>query len=203
MAHNSNTFGMTPAGSFAIVFLTGLLALGLGGCGATTPEKGTLAAQQPTSGAETATGPAVATPTETAAATQTAPPSLSQNELNTKLWDAARAGDANMVTSLLQQGADAKTATASGETALHAAVAAGSLPTVTLLVAHGANVNAATNNGWTPLHHAARFSRPDIANYLRQQGADPKAATNGNPPKTPVQMALDQGDLRTARILGY
>ena len=71
------------------------------------------------------------------------------------------------------------------------------------LVKKGANVNATTATGWTPLHHAARFGRADAANYLLQQGANPKATTLGTPAKTPVQMALDQGDLRTARILGY
>lgn len=119
------------------------------------------------------------------------------------MWDAAQAGDAATVSALLQQGADANTATASGETALHAAVAAGSLPAVMQLVDKGANVNAATASGWTPLHHAARFGRADAANYLLKQGANPKAVTLGTPSKTPVQMAMDKGDIRTARILGY
>jgi ankyrin repeat protein len=128
---------------------------------------------------------------------------LSQNELNKQLWDAAQAGNAATVSTLLQQGADATTATASGETALHAAVAAGSLPAVIALIDKGANVNAVTASGWTPLHHAARFGRADAANYLLKQGANPKAVTKGTPAKTPVQMAMDKGDMRTARILGY
>ena len=81
--------------------------------------------------------------------------------------------------------------------------AAGSLPTVVLLVNNGANVNSVTSNGWTPLHHAARFGRADVANFLIQHGANPKIATRDNPPKTPVQMAVDRGDLRIARMLGY
>ena len=86
---------------------------------------------------------------------------------------------------------------------MHAAVAAGSLSTVIALKNAGGNINAVTSNGWTPLHHAARFRRADIANYLRTQGANPQAYTRDNPPKTPLQMALDNGDMRIARILGY
>lgn len=199
--------------------LTGLLLIGMSGC-ATTSETETPTAKSivaaantspPTTAAKVETAPATATaapattaePAPATAATETTAPVLSQNELNKQLWDAAQAGDATKVGTLLQQGADANTATASGETALHAAVAAGSLPAVVQLVGKGANVNATTATGWTPLHHAARFGRADAANYLLQQGANPKAVTKGSPAKTPVQMAVDQGDMRTARILGY
>lgn len=128
---------------------------------------------------------------------------VSQDELNRQLWDAAHAGNISTVQTLLGQGASPNIATKSGETALHAATAAGSLPTVVLLVNNGANVNSVTSNGWTPLHHAARFGRADVANFLIQHGANPKIATRDNPPKTPVQMAVDRGDLRIARMLGY
>lgn len=128
---------------------------------------------------------------------------ISQDELNRQLWDAAHAGNTSTVQTLLGQGASPNIATKSGETALHAATAAGSLPTVVLLVNNGANVNSVTSNGWTPLHHAARFGRADVANFLIQHGANPKIATRDNPPKTPVQMAVDRGDLRIARMLGY
>ena len=209
-----------------VLLLTGCLLLGISGCASTTEtdipkansiitstssDTSTLAAKTETTSVETvsattetvpsATTEVVAQPADAEAEPVTAP--LSQNDLNKQLWDAAQTGDAATVSTLLEQGADANTATASGETALHAAIAAGSFPAVMQLVSKGANVNAATATGWTPLHHAARFGRADAANYLLQQGADPKAVTNSAPAKTPVQMALDQGDLRTARILGY
>ncbi|SDZ86672.1 Ankyrin repeat [Thiothrix caldifontis] len=184
------------------------LLLGLNGCATTSetgspPSTGIIAAATPsTEATPVATSETIAT-NDTAAASTAEPVVIEAGELNKQLWDAAQAGNATSVGSLLQQGADPSTATASGETALHAAVAAGSLPAVTQLVSKGAEINATTATGWTPLHHAARFGRADIANYLLQQGADPKALTTGTPAKTPVQMALDQGDLRTARILGY
>jgi hypothetical protein len=222
MTQHNNTMPGTilPIKHPVMLLAGGLLALGLNGCVTTAAKEATVADKPATTEASslapaptaenaataepTATSdPAAANTAEAAAVPAETTPAPSQNELNKQLWDAAHIGDAATVSSLLQQGADANTATASGETALHAAVAAGSLPTVVQLVNQGANVNAVTSTGWTPLHHAARFGRADAANFLIQKGADPKATTNGSPPKTPVQMALDQGDLRTARILGY
>lgn len=226
MTQHNNTMAGTilPMKHPVMLLAGGLLALGLSGCVTTAAKEATVAdkpasaeasslapaptaenaATAATTAEPTATSdPAAASTVETAAVPAETTPAPSQNELNKQLWDAAHIGDAATVSSLLQQGADANTATASGETALHAAVAVGSLPTVVQLVNQGANVNAVTSTGWTPLHHAARFGRADAANFLIQKGADPKATTNGSPPKTPVQMALDQGDLRTARILGY
>lgn len=140
--------------------------------------------------------PTTATPAEPTV------PQLSQAEKDSQLWLAARNGDVGTVASMIQQGGNPNTATAHGETALHAATAAGSLQTVMYLVQSGADVNATTSNGWTALHHAARFGKADIANYLKQRGLNPNAVTAGTP-KSPIQMALDNGDLRTARILGY
>lgn len=136
-------------------------------------------------------------------AAQPEAPRMTQGELDSRMWDAARAGDAATVATMLQQGANIHYASRFGETALHAATAAGSLQTAIYLINAGANVNAATANGWTPLHHAARFGRADIANFLVNKGANANATTTENPPKTPMQMALDKGDLRIARMLGY
>lgn len=148
--------------------------------------------------------PAEATlPMVETAPVQPEPPRMTQGELDSRMWDAARAGDAATVAAMLQQGANLSYASHVGETALHAATAAGSLQTVILLVNAGADVNATTSNGWTPLHHAARFGQADIANFLVNHGANINAATTENPPKTPMQMALDKGDLRIARMLGY
>ena len=191
---------------FPALLLAGALLLGLSACATTTetdtPKVTSIIASAETA-QETASEVAATTNDQAESTLPTAAPALSQDELNKQLWDAAQAGDTATVTTLLQQGADVNTANTSGVTALHAAIAAGSFPTVMQLVKKGANVNAATATGWTPLHHAARFGRADAANYLLQQGANPKATTLGTPAKTPVQMALDQGDLRTARILGY
>lgn len=137
----------------------------------------------------------------TAAPAQPEVPQLSQADKDSQLWMAARNGDLATVSAMLQQGANINTTNPSGATPLHAATSAGSLPVVMYLIRSGANAQAVTNNGWTALHHAARFGRADIANYLRQLGLNPNQATSDG--KTALQMALDNGDLRTARILGY
>ncbi|HRJ51973.1 MAG TPA: ankyrin repeat domain-containing protein [Candidatus Thiothrix moscowensis] len=151
--------------------------------------------------------PTIAPPAEAGnaapAVVQPEAPPMSQAEMDTRMWDAARAGDTATVANMLQQGANIHHTSRVGESAMHAATAAGSLQTVIYLVNAGANINATTANGWTPLHHAARFGRADIANFLKGKGANLNATTTENPPKTPVQMALDKGDLRTARILGF
>lgn len=142
-------------------------------------------------------------PQPAAAPAEPEPPPKTAEQLTSEIWDAARSGNTAAVQVALQEGANPNSATHLGETAMHAAVAAGSLSTVIALKNAGGNINAVTSNGWTPLHHAARFRRADIANYLRTQGANPQAYTRDNPPKTPLQMALDNGDMRIARILGY
>ena len=142
-------------------------------------------------------------PQPAAASAEPELPPKTAEQLTSEIWDAARSGNTAAVQVALQEGANPNSATHLGETAMHAAVAAGSLSTVIALKNAGGNINAVTSSGWTPLHHAARFRRADIANYLRTQGANPQAYTRDNPPKTPLQMALDNGDMRIARILGY
>lgn len=202
-----------------IALATGILTLYGSGCTTTTSNEdsgGTMYAERtalvdapemrslaPETGLATDNEMAAMGTAPVTAATEEAAPALSQAALDTQLWDAARSGDSVTVTGLLQQGANPNSATESGETALHAGIAAGSLQTTVQLFNAGADISAATSNGWTPLHHAARFGHTEIANFLLQQGADANAVTNDNPPKTPMQMALDQGDLRTARLLGY
>lgn len=172
-----------------------LLALSCSGCGTTTPSK----EGQPRS--MLVENSAKDTTYVTASIGDGSQPSA--EELGKILWEAARAGDSNTIGRLLKQGADIHTSTPSGETALHAAVAAGSWESAEILLQQGASINAATRNGWTPLHHAARFGQSRIAQLLLQHGANPKALTIDTPAKSALQMALDQGDLRTARVLGY
>jgi hypothetical protein len=170
---------------------------------APAPKPAAPAAAAPTANSPAA--PAASAPAPQAAAAPAEPevPPKTAAQLSSEIWDAARSGNTAAVQVALQEGANPNSATHLGETAMHAAVAAGSLSTVIALKNAGGNINAVTSNGWTPLHHAARFRRADIANYLRKQGANPQAYTRDNPPKTPLQMALDNGDMRIARILGY
>ena len=142
-------------------------------------------------------------PDPTAAApAQSEVPQISQAEKDSRFWLAAREGNSTEVAEMLQQGANPNTVNDNGATAIHGATQYGSLPLVIYLHKSGVNINATTTNGWTAIHTAARFGKADIANYLKQQGLNPNTPTSDFG-KTPVQLALDNGDLRTARILGY
>ena len=175
---------------------------------ATAPEAAPVAAADGYMPDPTAAAPATdANGNPVAAAAEAAPaqpevPQISQADKDSRFWLAARDGNSNEVAEMLRQGANPNTVNDNGATAIHGATQYGSLPLVIYLHKSGVNINATTTQGWTAMHTAARFGKADIANYLKQQGLNPNIPTNDFG-KTPVQMALDKGDLRTARILGY
>src|SRR5260370_2800152 len=83
------------------------------------------------------------------------------------LRQAVRAGDADRVRTLLQQGVPLNGIDSLGGTALHDAVWAGEGPIVAMLLDAGADVNARhMDAGSTPLHYAIITNRADIAAVL-------------------------------------
>ncbi|MGE0816327.1 MAG: ankyrin repeat domain-containing protein [Vicinamibacterales bacterium] len=96
----------------------------------------------------------------------------------TPLMMAARAGDAEAVTLLLDAKAEAVTPNANGTTPMMFAAAAGSAAAVRLLAGRGADVNAAdATNGQTPLMFAAAQGRVEAVRTLLALKADPDRAT--------------------------
>lgn len=94
----------------------------------------------------------------------------------TKLYRAARSGNAGEVKRLLKDGADPDAADAHGLTALHQAAYWGETEIVEMLIKAGADVNAENKGkGWTPLHSAAvsggQRSRKEIIRLLKDAGA--------------------------------
>jgi ankyrin repeat protein len=89
------------------------------------------------------------------------------------LLQAAKAGDAIRVRSLLQRGADLKTAAPDGSTALHWAVEADYPEVASLLIHNGANVSAANRYGVTPLSLACTNGNAAMIELLLKAGADP------------------------------
>lgn len=130
-------------------------------------------------------------------------PQLSQRDLDEQLWLNALTGNVRALTQLVSQGANPRIATSHGETALHAAAARGHLQVVNFLLRNGVSIHSQTSNGWTPLHHAARFGHATVANFLVRSGANPRIPTRDAGRKTPIDIAVDKGDLRMARILGW
>ncbi|MEZ5480559.1 MAG: ankyrin repeat domain-containing protein [Thiolinea sp.] len=130
-------------------------------------------------------------------------PQMTQRELDERLWLTALTGNVGAIVQLVEQGANPNIATRYGETAMHAAAARGHLNIVNFLLKKGVSIHSRTANGWTPLHHAARFGHAAVANLLVQAGANPRVPTTDPGHKTPIDIAVDKGDLRMARIMGW
>jgi ankyrin repeat protein len=80
----------------------------------------------------------------------------------------------DIVTNLLERGANVKQQDADGDTALHGAVVSGNLKVARLLLTKGANVNARNKVGGTPLMWAGTYGRDEIARELLANGGDPR-----------------------------
>jgi len=130
-------------------------------------------------------------------------PQYTQRDLDEQLWLTALTGNVGALSQLITLGANPRIATRHGETALHAAAARGHLQVVNFLMKSGVSIHARTTNGWTPLHHAARFGHASVANVLVRSGASTQARSSDAGRKTPIEIAVDKGDLRLARIMGW
>jgi ankyrin repeat protein len=119
----------------------------------------------------------------------------------TRLTDAARAGDRKAVEALLLAGAAVNAPEPDGTTALHWAVYRDDAAMTERLVAAGANVNAANRNGATPLSQACTNAGPSIVEQLLNAGADPNASASGAPPL--VACAGSGGEVKVRMLLSW
>ena len=91
-----------------------------------------------------------------------------------------------VVSALLDAGADVDARTASGASALHLAASQAPESVVTALLESGADPNAKEDvDGWTPLHYAADWQGAGllpVVSALLQAGADPGPTTQGFTP---------------------
>jgi ankyrin repeat protein len=105
---------------------------------------------------------------------------------------AARAGNNEMVTFLVQAGANPNLKDRFGYTPLHIALEIKDTNMVQDLMTLHPDVNIPTNDNETPLHIAIKENNKlSVINLLITQGANP--ALNNKFGKTPIQLALDQG----------
>ena len=88
------------------------------------------------------------------------------------LHEAARAGDHDLLASLLANGRDVNESDAEGWSPLHHAAFVGHEPTAALLIGHGAEIDARDQDGWTPLHTAAFNGHLRVTELLLDHGAD-------------------------------
>ncbi len=116
---------------------------------------------------------------------------------------AAKAGDVEMVRSLLESDAGLIGARDSdGSTALHCAAWKGHPAVVALLLGAGAEVNARNHNehwGTTPLHAAAHANHAPIVRLLLDHGADPGALDQNG--RTPMDHTAFHKATAAAKVL--
>jgi uncharacterized protein len=119
--------------------------------------------------------------------------------------EAARRGDADLIRSLVQQGADVNASEGDGMTALHWAAEGNHARVAEILLYAGARVDARTRVGaYTPILVASRSGNAEVMEVLLKAGSDPKsrtttggmgaihfAAAAGNP--RAVKLLLDHG----------
>lgn len=111
----------------------------------------------------------------------------------TAFFRASQSGDLELMTLLLARGADPKTATVLGVTALHVAAGVGwvegityewaaqtTLDVVKMLIDLGLDVNAQADTGRTALHGAAHKGRTEVIQILADRGAKLDVRDYGN-----------------------
>lgn len=118
------------------------------------------------------------------------------------LWNAVWNEDAQMVSLLLQNGANPVQKFKGKDSelgCLEIAAQQGYLDIVQLLVAAGADINVRSFRGHTPLRIAARNGRVDVVNYCLSKGAE--VNTQGEDGATPLEHAASKGHLEIVKLL--
>ena len=116
------------------------------------------------------------------------------------LHDAARAGDSEAVTRLLDQGVNIEDREPTGETPLISAALAGQTQVVMLLLDRHAAIEARNDRGLTPLHAAAYGGHIDTVAALIEHGA----AVDDNQNRyhtTPLIVAAEDGRTDIVKLL--
>ncbi len=116
------------------------------------------------------------------------------------IHDAARAGNVNVVSNLLNQGVNIEDREPTGETPLISAALAGQTQIVGLLLDRHAAIEARNDRGLTPLHAAAYGGHVDTVAALIEHGA----AIDDNQNRyhtTPLIVAAEDGRTDIVRLL--
>ncbi|XRB15362.1 EF-hand domain-containing protein [Pseudoscourfieldia marina] len=117
----------------------------------------------------------------------------------TALMMSAAQGHAEIVSALLQAGADVNAKAKDGQTALVHAARKGDAEIVSALLQAGADVNAKAKDGQTALVHAARKGDAEIVSALLQAGADVNAKAKDG--QTALVHAARKGDAEIVSAL--
>ena len=117
----------------------------------------------------------------------------------TTLMAAAYGGGDDVLSDLIQRGAELESRDIDGYTALMYAANGGQLRTLELLLDAGADVNARDNEKSTPIMFAAQHGHAEIVRALAEHGADLDA--RGDHGLTALGFARQNGHEEVARVL--
>lgn len=128
---------------------------------------------------------------------------LVAQDAQSRLWDAAIAGDTLAIRQAVADGARIDSLDTrrnpNGRRALNWAAWYDRVSTIQLLLALGAPLEAENNTGFSPLHHAAEAGSMDAARALLAAGADPMHANKAG--RLPAQTARAKGHEDVAALL--
>lgn len=130
------------------------------------------------------------------------PPLLAQ-DAQSRLWDAAIAGDTLAIRQAVADGAKIDSLDTrrnpNGRLALNWAAWHNRVPAIQLLIALGAPLEAENRTGFSALHHAAEAGSLEAARALLAAGADPGHRNRAG--FLPVETAMEQGNDSVAALL--
>ena len=118
---------------------------------------------------------------------------------DSRLAEAAKAGNTAQALALLEQKADPNSAEPDGTTALHWAVRYDELDFAARLISAGADAKAANRYGVTPLYLAAENGSAEMIGKLLDAGADPNSTANLS--ETVLMTAARAGSVPAAKVL--
>jgi ankyrin repeat protein len=132
-----------------------------------------------------------------------AAPALSAQDPQSRLWDAAMAGDTAAIRAAIHEGAKIDSLdtrrNANGRFALNWAAWYNRVDAVKLLLELKAALEAVNRTGFTALHHAAESGSLDVARVLLAAGADPDHTNDMG--FTPAFTATERGHPEIAQLL--
>jgi hypothetical protein len=118
----------------------------------------------------------------------------------TPVHAAASEGHEDILSLLLEHGADLDGKGIIGQSPLHRASMEGALEAGKCLLDRGADINAQNDHGWTPLYYAAYFGQLGSTQILLEHGASVDAQTGDG--ETPLHGAVkDVSRVQAARLL--
>lgn len=137
------------------------------------------------------TSPGASESSPTPSVVASAPADVDPNlPLEDQLRTAIGQGDSELVSLVIDAGADVNTDYGDGVTALHIAVMGGHTEAVEALIAAGADLEAEAGSNFTPLMRAAEYPNGDIVTLLLEAGASTDVFSTDVYSSSPLHLAI-------------